>query len=292
MPATLRDWGSSLRPKHWLKNTFVLAPVLFAEHYKDPVELLLSAGAFACFCGLSSGMYLLNDVLDRANDVRHPRKKTRPIAAGRISPGVAVAVALTLILVVMAIAVAVFPWAFAFFAAAYVVNTLAYILWLKHKVILDVLLIAVGFVLRLLAGCAAIAVEPTNWLLVCGFSLALVLGFGKRRTEIASAGVSLQFRPALQSYDAAKLDAILGTCTAVCLVSYMLFTVAPETITRHGTDHLMYTVPIVAYGLFRYLFKVMEGSGDGPTDILVADPVFACTGAIWGAAVALILVLK
>lgn len=289
--ATLHDWLSSLRPKHWLKNAFVLAPVLFSEHYTEPRLVLAALGAFVIFCPLASAMYLINDVVDRASDARHPRKRLRPIAAGRIGIGSALAVAVVLMILGVTASLAYSP-KFTFFVVVYLANTLLYTLWLKHKVILDVLLIAIGFVLRLEAGCAAISVAPTPWLIVCGFSLALVLGFGKRRAEIATADVPLRARPAMQSYDTAKLNIVLSTCTAVCLVAYMLFTVAPETIARHGTDRLMYTVPLVAYGLFRYLFKVMEGAGDGPTEILVSDPVFFITGLIWGIAVALILVQK
>jgi len=287
----MRDWILSLRPKHWLKNAFVLAPLIFSEHYLDGDAVLRALGAFALFSLLASAMYLINDVVDRGHDARHPRKKHRPVASGRILPATALAAAGVFIAIALA-ASTVLSLRLTVVLAAYIVNTLAYVLWLKHKVILDVLLIAVGFVLRLLAGCAAISVEPTGWLLVCGFSLALVLGFGKRRTEVAAEGIDYRFRPALQSYDAAKLDTLLGACTAVCLVAYMLFTLAPETVARHGTDRLIFTIPVVAYGLFRYLFKVMEGRGDGPTEILVSDPVFAATGVVWGTMVVLILVSK
>src|SRR5262249_33704356 len=153
-------------------------------------------------------------------------------------------------------------------------NSLAYCLVLKHKVIVDVLMIATGFVLRILAGCSAIDCQASTWILVCGFSLALLLGFGKRRAELVRVRQRHGFRPALENYDNAKLDVLLAICASLCLLSYMLYTVASETMALHGTRHLLYTVPFVAYGLFRFVFKVQEGKGDGPTDILLHDPVF------------------
>jgi 4-hydroxybenzoate polyprenyltransferase len=282
--ATSADWVGLLRPKHWLKNGFVLAPALFAEHLSDPNTLLAAVLAFVSFCPLASAMYVVNDVVDRTADATHPRKRNRALAAGRVGVGTALVVATGLVGLSFALSALTLPPKVMAFQAAYVANTLLYALWLKQKVILDVLLIAVGFVIRLEAGCAAVAVDPSDWMLVCGFSLALVLGFGKRRAEVALPGVSEGYRPTLVSYDAAKLNTLLGACTAVCLLAYMLYTVAPETVARHGTDHLVYTVPVVAYGLFRYLFKSIEGSADGPTDILARDPVFALTGLVWGAA--------
>jgi hypothetical protein len=148
--------------------------------------------------------------------------------------------------------------------------------------------IATGFVLRLIAGCVAIGVDPSSWILVCGFALAMLLGFGKRRIEVSQEMTENQ-RPSLVSYSPAKLDVVLGVCTAICLVSYMLYTVAPETIQRHRTDKLIYTIPIVAYGLFRYLFKCQEGGkNDGPSELLLSDWVFAVTGLLWGCVVVLI----
>jgi 4-hydroxybenzoate polyprenyltransferase len=288
----IRDWVGVLRPKQWLKNVFVLAPAVFSEHITNPATVRAAGLAFFVFCLLSSAMYVLNDVIDRPADATHPRKKRRAIAAGRVGVRTALVAAAALTGLSFGVSALTLPPKVMAFQAAYVTNTLLYALWLKQKVILDVLLIAVGFVIRLEAGCAAVAVEPSAWLVVCGFSLALVLGFGKRRAEVALPGVSEGYRPTLISYDAAKLNTLLGACTAVCLLAYMLYTVAPETVARHGTNHLVYTVPIVAYGLFRYLFKSIEGSADGPTDILARDPVFAFTGLAWGAAVLAALTWK
>ena len=286
-----RDLVAVARPTQYLKNAFVLAPLVFSESVADPRRGAAAALATAAFCLLSSAVYTVNDILDRHADRAHPRKRERPIAAGRLSPSAAGLFAGGLVVAAAGLAL-LLPPAFAAFAAAYAANSLLYCVWLKHKVIADVIAIAVGFVLRLLAGCAAIDVEPTHWLLVCGFTLALVLGFGKRRTEVEQLGTGTDTRAALQSYSAAKLDALLAVCTAVCLLAYMLYTVAPDTVARHQTDRLVYTTPLVAYGLFRYMFKTQEGKGDGPSEILVRDWVFPATGAAWVAAVLAVLALR
>jgi 4-hydroxybenzoate polyprenyltransferase len=191
-----------------------------------------------------------------------------------------------------ALATTALPPSFRLLGLIYLGNSLAYCLWLKHRVIVDVLLIGIGFVLRLLAGCAAIDVPPSHWLVVCGFSLALVLGFGKRRTEVANLESSSEYRPLLRVYDAHKLDTLLSIVCSVCLLSYMLYTIDPQTVSRHGTSLLIYTVPFVAYGLFRFVFKAQEGKGDGPVEILAGDPVFALDVLLWLAAVVAILLMK
>jgi 4-hydroxybenzoate polyprenyltransferase len=287
--AAVRDWVSLFRPREWLKSGFVLAPFLFSQ---SPCNLpLLAQGLIACFCFclLASAVYAVNDIVDAAADRVHPRKKHRPIASGAISPLAAGAGAFLLVGAALGLAVATLAPAFLLLAGLYVANSLAYCLFLKHRVILDVIVIAGGFVIRLLAGCVAIGVRPSSWLVACGFSLALVLGFGKRRMEIVGLRDGTRFRPALRSYDAAKLDTLSAIVTALTLVTYMLYTVAGDTVARHHTGNLIYTIPFVAYGLFRYLFKTQEGRGDDPTDVLLKDPVFALNGVLWVASVAAVL---
>lgn len=280
------------RAKHWSKNVFVLAPALFSERIFERAALFDAVAAFGAFCLLASAIYVANDLKDRREDALHPRKRRRPIASGRISPVAGIAFA-----ILLATGAALWGYfalgsAFALLLAAYAANTAAYIVWLKYRVIVDVILIACGFVIRLLAGCVAVRVEPSPWLLVCGFSLALVLGFGKRLAEVGMPGVDSGYRSTLASYSREKLLVVLAVCTAVCLMAYMLYTVAPDTVARHGTRNLVYTVPLVAYGLFRFGFKAMEAKGDGPTDILFADPVFVLTGLLWVTATLAILVWK
>jgi 4-hydroxybenzoate polyprenyltransferase len=288
----LRDWGRSLRPRHWIKNVFVLSPLIFAEGTWDSATAMAVGTAFLLYCLLCSALYLINDVVDRPQDLAHPRKRHRAIAAGRISAGAALAVAGVLGAGAAALAFTL-PGEARWLALAYAVNTLAYIFWLKDRVILDVLLIALGFLIRVLTGCAAGDVEPTGWIAICAFSLALVLGFGKRRCEVAgSSGSDPSARATLISYDIPKLNTLLAICTATTLMAYMLYTVSPETVLRHGTTKLIYTVPVVAYGLFRYLFKTMEAEGDGPTEIITTDPVFVLTGLLWGVSVLAVLAWK
>jgi 4-hydroxybenzoate polyprenyltransferase len=264
-------------------------PLLFSMKFVQANSLLIAVVATACFCLLSSAVYSLNDLLDAEADRHHPGKLCRPIARGGIS--VVQAISLIGILATFAAVISLWylPLNFVLLAGTYLVNSVLYCCWLKRKVIVDVMSIAAGFVLRLLAGCAAIAVVPSSWIIVCGFSLALVLGFGKRRNEVARE-IATKHRKTLLSYTPAKLDTLLGIVTAVCLLSYMLYTVAPETIQRHHTDKLVYTIPFVAYCLFRYLFKTQEGKGgNGPAEILLSDWVFLATGLLWGTTIAAIL---
>jgi 4-hydroxybenzoate polyprenyltransferase len=283
-----RDWITLMRPEHWVKNSFVAAPLAFA-HLSMPAMDALRAAALAtiAFCLMSSSVYCFNDVRDAPTDRAHPKKCGRPVAAGRVSPSTALLLAAALAAGAGAIAWIALPFGFAVAAAAYLANNILYTFVLKEKVIADVMAIALGFVLRLLAGSAAIGVVPSSWLLVCGFSVALLLGFGKRRVELTLARPTA-YRAALRMYTADKLDTVLGACTAVAMLSYILYTVSPETIRLHHTDKLVYTIPFVAYGLFRYVFKVQEGVGTGPVDILLSDRIFLLNGLLWiGAVVAI-----
>ena len=279
---------SMLRPLHWSKNAFVFAPFLFTEAAQNVDNFLRTGACFGQFCLAASAIYVLNDLLDASADRSHPRKKNRPIASGAISAPMALVISAGLGVIGV-----LWAWSTGRYCgaavAAYLINGIVYSTWLKHHVLADVISIAIGFLLRLLGGCAAIHAEPSSWLLVCGFSVALFLGFGKRRTEIETLGPDQRFRSSLRDYSAAKLDTVLAITAALSLLSYMLFTTAPETVARHGTNHLIFTTVFVAYGLFRYLFKVQEGKGDGPTDVLGKDPVFFINGLLWAASVYVIL---
>lgn len=295
LPAVRRQGGQLrlllklCRPHQWTKNVFVLAPLLFSLRLLDVMAIQSSLVATICFCFLSSAVYIFNDIIDVESDRAHPRKRSRPLASGQVSLPAAAVVASLLLAAAGGLAVWMLPTAFLGFMIAYLVNSALYCVWLKNKVIIDVMLIASGFVIRLQAGCVAIGVVATSWILVCGFTLSLVLGFGKRRTELARE-VGDDHRRALQSYDPAKLDMLQAICTATCLVSYVLYTVAPETVQRHHTENLVYTIPIVAYGLFRYLFKTKEGKGgDGPAEVLLSDRAFVACGLLWVLSVAIIL---
>jgi 4-hydroxybenzoate polyprenyltransferase len=277
-----------MRPAQSVKNIFVLAAVLFSGRLGDVDALRASFIAFIAFCLWSSAIYCLNDVLDAKADRAHPRKCRRPIPAGDVSPNIAFLLAATLAIGGVALSFAL-PPGFLLIGSLYVANSILYSVFLKHRVIVDVIMIAIGFVLRLLGGCEAVGVQASPWIVVCGFSLALLLGFGKRRLEIGASQLPESYRPTLQSYTAEKLNMLLGATSAVCLLAYMLYTVSPETIQLHGTNRLVYTVPFVAYGIFRYLFKVQEGKYDGPVEVLLRDYVFVLNGFAWMSAVLIVL---
>ncbi len=188
------------RPKHWTKNVFVLAGLVFSESFLSPHMIAAALIALACFCLWSSAIYVLNDVVDAEADRQHPGKCLRPIASGAIAPAPALVVGVLLAALGVAIAWYFLTPRFLLIGGLYLANSIAYCFVTKSRVIADVMAIAIGFVLRLMAGCAAVGVEPTNWLLVCGFSLAVTLGFGKRRVEVGQLGSNPESRASLISY--------------------------------------------------------------------------------------------
>jgi len=231
-------------------------------------------------------------MMDRHKDALHPRKSKRPIPSGVVSPTLAVLFSTLLGGIAIGTAYHWLSSAFLFVGMLYLVNNLAYCLSLRDKVILDVMSIAAGFVLRLFGGCLAIGILPSNWMIVCGFSLALLLGFGKRRLEL---GRSLEnqddCRKTLDSYPIEFLNILLGVSSMMCLTAYMLYTIAPETVAIHGTPYLIYSTPFVVYGVFRYSIRCIQGSGDGPVDVLTQDKAFMVNAVAWAGCVGLILTL-
>ena len=282
----LRDLIRCLRPAQWAKNLFVLAPLVFAQGLLEGDRLLRGVVAFAIFCAASSTVYLFNDLRDREADRQHPLKRHRPLAAGTLPVWVAVA-AMAVLLVVTAAGGAWLGAAFLVVVALYLLLNLAYTLGLKRVVILDVMIIAVGFVLRVLAGGAAVGVEVSRWLLLCTIFLALFLAFSKRRHEIEllrekAAGQ----RRVLDHYSPAFLDQMINVVTASAVVSYALYAVAPETTQRFHTEDLVYTIPLVLFGIFRYLYLVYQRPGeDSPTEAILHDPPFLINLLLWGLAV-------
>jgi 4-hydroxybenzoate polyprenyltransferase len=280
----------SLRPGQWTKNLFVFAGLIFGQRLLDADAFARAALAFLVFCALSGVVYIINDVVDRERDRHHPHKARRPIASGATSPGVAAAVALGLGAGAMSAAV----WLgrpFALVAAAYLGLLLLYSGPLKHIVIIDVLTIAVGFVLRAMAGAVAVGVPMSNWLLVCTILLALFLALSKRRHELVLlAEGATDHRRSLADYSPYLLDQMIGVVTASTLISYIFYTVSPETEMRFGTSLLGLTIPFPLYGIFRYLYLVHRKEGGGsPAELLVTDrPLLLCV-ALWAIAVILII---
>jgi 4-hydroxybenzoate polyprenyltransferase len=285
----LIDLVKLARPKHWVKNGFVLAPLLFARPEPFNVAVFQSAMAVLAFCLLASAIYCINDVFDAAADREHPTKRHRPVAAGRVSPPLAIAFGIGLVVATAALVLFTLNAAFGLALLAYAGNNVVYNAILKRRSIADIISIALGFVIRLVAGTVAIGAEPSSWLLVCGFSLALFLGFGKRRSELGLAEGGLRYRPALQGYSTAKLDSLMSISASLTLMSYMLYTVAPETQRVHHTSNLVYTVPPFFYGVFRYIFKVQEARGETPEELILSDWVMQATAALWALSVLFVL---
>jgi 4-hydroxybenzoate polyprenyltransferase len=276
----------SLRPAQWAKNAFVLAPLAFAGGLGQPGALTRALGAFAAFCAASSAVYLVNDLRDREQDRNHPRKRHRPIAAGTLPAGVAGVAAAVLGAGALAAAAAL-GREFAAALLAYLALQGLYTLWLKRMVILDALAIALGFVLRVYAGAAAVAVAVSEWLFLCTIFLALFLAFSKRRHELVllADGAASQ-RGVLAEYSPVFLDQMINVVTASAVVCYALYAVAPETVAKHGGRSLLATIPLVLFGIFRYLFLVYQRQEErNPTEAILRDPPFLINLVLWVAAV-------
>jgi 4-hydroxybenzoate polyprenyltransferase len=275
----------ALRPRQWAKNVFVFAALVFAGRLADPAAVLRVCGAFSVFCVLSSAVYLINDVRDRESDRRHPHKRSRPIAAGELGPGTASAASAVL---------AAFALLAAFrlseglgrVAAAYLVLNLAYSFGLKRIVILDVMMVACGFLLRALAGALVLDVEISRWLVLCTGLLALFLGFVKRRQEIAATNGETATRASLREYSLPFLDQMIAIVTGATVVAYSLYAFSPEVAQKLGTRNLGLTIPFVLFGIFRYLYLVHQrGVGENPTTVVLTDPPLIVDVALWAVAV-------
>jgi 4-hydroxybenzoate polyprenyltransferase len=285
-PRVLTDLVVSLRPRQWTKNGLVWAGLIFSQSFLDPVAVGRVVAAFMIFCALSGSVYLINDVLDAERDRSHPQKRDRPVASGRLRPGLAVATGTVLALLASAAGFALSP-RLGIVAVAYVALLVAYSAGLKHLVILDALIIAAGFVLRALAGVVVIDAEFSNWLLLCTILLALFLTFGKRRHEILLLeDAAVNHRPILFEYSPQLLDQMIAVVAASTLMAYALYTISPETAAKLGTTQLPLTIPFVLYGLFRYLYLLYRRDlGGNPSEHLLTDRALLADIALWAAAV-------
>jgi len=275
------------RPHHWTKNGFVLAGLLFGHAWRVPAVVSAALVATLAFCLASSAVYAFNDVLDAARDREHPEKRARPVARGAVRPGVALGFAALLAALGLAAAAYASVGVFAS-VAAYLVLNVAYSLGLKRVPVLDVFVIAAGFMLRILAGTWGLGIEPSRWLLACGFLLTLFLGFAKRRAELERLAEDAgQHRPVLEAYSAGFLDqAVYGSALGMVLC-YALYTVADSTVVLHGTDRLIWTLPWVLLGTYRYLYRLRyRGGGGDPAQELLRDPLLAAAALGWVATVA------
>lgn len=287
-----------VRPTQWTKNGLLFTGALFSHTLFQQEVLLRSVLGFVCFCFLSGTVYLLNDLKDLESDRRHPAKRSRPLASGELPVSWAMAAVFVLLLLSGGIA-----WwlgtSFAVTATAFLATNLLYTFHLKQVVLLDVLFIALGFVLRAIAGVELIRpvlpqVDLSPWLLVCTFFLALFLGFGKRRQEIAvHQERAREQRAVLEHYSVELLDALTTLCAGTTLVAYAIYTIWPETVAKVHSQGLLYTVPFVAYGLFRYLWLVrVRDRGEDPSQVLVQDRPLLINVALWGLTVSIVLYVR
>lgn len=281
----LGDFVKLMRPHQWAKNAFVFVGVIFGHAWSDPPLLLAALLAAAGFSLTSSAIYIVNDYGDRERDRAHPNKRYRPLASGRVTEGAALCLSALLAAAGFSLALAAGPRVLAI-VATYAALNVAYSFGLKNIVILDVFVIAAGFILRILAGTLGIGIPPSQWLLVCSMFLTLFLGFTKRRSELLSLGGDfLIHRRALLHYNPALLDKMIGVCAGAALMSYSLYTMSPATVRAQGTENLIYTIPFVAYGLFRYLYLLhAQHAGTDTSRELARDPHLVATVLGWGAA--------
>lgn len=292
---TFRDLIQEMRVRQWTKNTVLFAGVVFSHRFTQLPELLAAFQGFFAFCLLASSVYVLNDLIDVEKDRIHPKKRLRPIAAGRISP----ATARILLVLLLASGFAV-SWplgrGFVITAALYYVLNIAYTLRLKNVVIVDVMLIAIGFVLRAVAGVQALSTSEhiSPWLLICTLFLALFLAVGKRRQErVLLAGNAEDHRKTLEEYPPALVDQLIPVVTAATVISYAIYTVSPQTVQKFGTDNLVYTIPFVVFGVFRYLYLIFRHQrGGSPSEVLLTDLPTLLNVLAWGATILIILSLS
>jgi len=282
----------SMRPTQWMKNLFIFAAIIFAQRFFDIPLLLKTSGAFIVFCILSGALYILNDLNDIEEDKLHPKKSARPIASGEI--GKSQALFLFCILSLISLFMALWLNKYFFIAAfIYFILQLGYSLRLKHMVILDVFIVAAGFVIRVIAGGLVIEIPLSSWLLVCTMMLALFLAMSKRRHELLLLEENAaEHRRILMEYSPYLLDQMIAVVTASTLIAYCLYTISEETVAKFGTANLLLTSPFVLYGIFRYLYLIhQKGKGGSPEELIIKDKPLLVDIVLWIGSVVLILYL-
>lgn len=274
----------SLRIKQWVKNIFIFAPMIFSLHMFQPAYIQRSLLAFFLFSLVTGGIYIFNDILDRGHDRLHPVKQNRPIASGRLSVPVAGLAAVALLAGVLLL-IARFNREFFLIAVLYIGLNILYSLFLKSVVIIDTMVIALGFVLRIMIGGAVNNIVVYPWILITTFLLAIFLALIKRRQEflkIQSLHPEQLTRKTLQSYNLGMLDQMISIATATTLISYIMYVLSLDVQQKFHTSKLYYTVPFVIFGIFRYLFLAYsKGEGESPTDIIYSDLPFTLNIILW-----------
>lgn len=292
---TGRTLLKQMRVRQWTKNLVLFAGVVFGHRYTESSELLRAALGFLSFSLLASSVYVLNDLRDVEKDRVHPKKRFRPIASGEISLPMARILLVVLLLLSLGLGSRL-GMDFVIVAGVYYVLNVAYSLKFKNVVIVDVMIIAMGFVLRAVAGVQALEVSEgiSPWLLICTLFLALFLAVCKRRQErVLLAGNAEDHRKTLQEYPPELVDQLIPVVTAATVISYAIYTVSPVTVQKFGTENLVYTVPLVVFGVFRYLYLVFRHQrGGSPSEVLLTDVPTLVNVLVWGVAVLLILSVR
>jgi 4-hydroxybenzoate polyprenyltransferase len=272
-----------IRPKHWVKNLFVFAALIFARELFHPGPLFEALKAFVVFCLSASAIYIINDVADADADRAHPEKRHRPIASGAVPVNRALTLA-TLLLAASALIVSGMNHLFIIAIFIYLLMNLAYSFRLKQVVLLDVFIVAAGFMLRVLGGAYAINVTVSSWLVLCSLFISLFLGFAKRKSELqrAEPDAVAEHRPVLAMYSSAVLDQMLTIAAAGAVISYALYTVAPRTVEIFHTEKLIYTTVFVIFGVFRYLHLIYTSPDvENPTNAVTRDIPIIVTVLLW-----------
>jgi 4-hydroxybenzoate polyprenyltransferase len=292
---TVRDLLQLARPGQWSKNGILFAGLIFSQNLLHPAFFLRSLAAFFVFCLASSAIYMLNDLCDIERDRLHPVKRSRPLAAGRANKPQVTGIVIVLVLVSLGASRAL-GWPFLASLLAFLALNAAYSFFFRSVVVLDVMLIAISFVIRAVAGVMVLrpveaGIELSPWLLVCTLFLALFLALGKRRHELGLLeGDAAGHRASLGDYSRAFLDQMIAIVSAATLIAYAIYTIAPATVSKFQSRNLVITIPFVAYGIFRYLFLIQEGNlGGNPSRALYRDVPLLATIASWLVAVAAVL---
>jgi 4-hydroxybenzoate polyprenyltransferase len=286
----------TMRPKQWVKNGVIFAALVFDHHLFQAGPLLRTLAGFALLCVLSSTVYIINDLADIEKDRQHPKKRLRPLASGALKKETAIAAAILFPLIALPLGY-ILDRGFAAVAVVYLVTNILYSLWIKHYVILDVLLVALGYLLRVTAGALIIHVAMSPWLYICMTLLALFMGFGKRRGELVllnrngQATVHQTSRKVLEEYSLPFLDEMINLVSSATVMAYSLYTFSADNLPQNQS--MMLTIPFVLYGIFRYLYLIhIKGEGGAPDELVLTDRPLQVTFGLWGLSAVLILYLN
>jgi 4-hydroxybenzoate polyprenyltransferase len=281
---------SLARPKQWIKNILVFAGLIFAKKFFDVDLVLKSVYGFIIFSLISSCIYVFNDIIDRDKDRKHSRKKNRPIASGQIKSAYALLFGFFL-LVFSLYAAYIINYNFFLCVTVYFIITSFYSVWLKNIVIIDVIIIALGFVIRAVSGAYIINVEISSWLIICTFLLSLLIGFGKRRSELNFLGEDAgEHRRNLELYSVELLNSYIYISAAAAILSYSLYCMSKTNLTDFHSSKMIYTIPFAVYGIFRYIFLILRGNlGDEPETIIYKDSGLLSAVILWAIVSAVIL---